>query len=151
MFPWFSNTSVATWWWCDWCCHLPGPLLQERLDVVEDATHVLGGIPEGQLQHLHVGHPLHHRSLLSDTTNNCYSTSQYHKPWNMGTTDASVRQRITIACSLNLLLQLNFSFLSKKIKLNLSSIASSLVQLLLLIKSDKLLCEFRFCRGQGEA
>ena len=55
--------TTAAYEQCHWCCHLPGPLLQEGLDVLQDTAHVLGRVPIGQLEHLHVGHSLHHGSL----------------------------------------------------------------------------------------
>ena len=41
----------------------PRPLLEEGLDVDQHTTHVLRRVPVGQLQHLHVRHALHHRTL----------------------------------------------------------------------------------------
>ena len=42
---------------------LPGESLQEVFDFVENTKHAFGGIPAGELQHLHVRHSLHQRAL----------------------------------------------------------------------------------------
>ena len=47
--------------------NVPGPMLEEILDVNQDIHHVLRWVPIGQLQHLHVGDALHQWRLQTRT------------------------------------------------------------------------------------